>query len=379
LTKDQAKNCANVAAIHWLASSPISLIWTSGLSIREKASIVNFKLDYSSTDTWYRWYGSADAPLLVYDPTHSGRIESAHQLFGNWTFGGKRVASLDLGTHGAMPWKNGYEALKTLDRNGDDLIKGEELEPLGLWFDTNRDAHAQENEVRDIRLAGVLSLSVGPQRRDALTGDVSVVKGFEKVVDGSVEVGESVDWFSDGAPTMRQLVLTDQMSYSAHKEISTTSEGIKLERPNREGIASRLPEITNVSHDYAEDSKIAGIWLWGSKDETDLSSHQGVIAIRERKSGQLEVMTVGELGVHDTTGVTRALQKFYLMTGSVAKTADGSVKLSFKNPLNTDSETTAILDEAQGILRGETIQRSAQIKGTKTIQYSWQAKRALQK
>lgn len=379
ITKDRAKGCinTNVASIQWLASSPISLIWSAGHSLRENASVVNFKLDDSSSNTWYKWYGSAEAPLVVYDPKHTGRIESAHQLFGNWTFGGQRVASLALGASGPKPWENGYQALETLDGDGDGVIRGEELAPLGLWFDTNRDAKAQEGEVRDIRSAGVLSLSVGPQRKDALTGDVSVEKGFERSVDGRVEIGQTIDWFSDGAKTVQQLVVADQLRLPNSQNQVSESGADSTERSTADVFVSSLPHMNDPRDTYAADSKVTGLWLWGSKDETDLSSQQGMIAIRERKTGELEVVTVGELGVRDSTGTTRALQKFYMMTGRVEKGSDGSTKISFADPVKKGTESFATLDEANGILRGQTTQRIVEIKGTKSIKYSWEARRAL--
>lgn len=379
LTHEQARGCVNpnAVAVHWAASSPISLIWDTGTSLRDSASIVNFKLDDSSADTWYRWYGSAKAPLLVYDPRHSGGIESAHQLFGNWTFGGQRVASLALGMTKPKPWSNGYEALETLDHDGSGVISGEELAPLALWFDENRDARAQEGEVRDIRATGVISLAVGPQKRDSLSGDVSVDKGFERLVDGRIEIGRTIDWFSDGAPTMQQLVLSDQMrlpnslTNSAEKQLH--SEGHSEDNQT----LGRLPDFSDPRGDYASESKVSGVWIWGSKDQTDLSSHQGMIAIRERKDGRLEILTLGELGVRDSAGVARALQKYYLMTGSVTKGADGSIKIAFKDPHKNTSESVAILDEHSGVLRGETTQRVAETKGTTSIKYSWEARKAL--
>jgi hypothetical protein len=275
------------------------------------------------------------------------------------------------------PWSNGYEALETLDSDGNGVISGEELAPLALWFDENRDAQAQEGEVRDIRSTGVISLAVGPQKRDSMTRDVSVDKGFERLVDGRIETGRTIDWFSDGAPTMQQLVLADQMRLPDSLGRSTESESDSEERGDDNETLHRLPDFADPRRDYASDSKISGVWVWGSKDQTNLSSHQGLIAIRERKNGQVEVMTVGEIGVRDSAGVTRALQKYYLMTGSVTKGADGSIKISFKDPNKNTSESVAILDERSGVLRGETTQRVAEVKGTTSIKYSWEARKAL--
>jgi len=315
----------------------------------------------------------------VYDPRHTGRIDSAHQLFGNWTFGGQRVAAFALGVARPTPWKNGYQALETLDADGDGLIRGEELAPLGLWFDANRDARSQEGEVRDIRESGVVSLAVGPRREDTLTHDVSVEKGFERTVDGRVEIGKTVDWFSDGAATMQQLVLAGQMRLPSPQEFANHSAEAESEWPSKQPLTSRLPEVSDPRDTYAMDSKVTGVWLWGSKEELDLSSQQGVLAIRERKNGELEVLTLGELGVRDSSGVTGALQKFYMMTGNVTKGVNGVITVTFKDPSKGNSETTATLDEATGVMKGETTQRIGDVKGTKAITYSWQAKKALRR
>ena len=58
-----------------------------------------------------RW--REQAPLLVYDPEHTGKVNSASQLFGQWTFGGQRLAALASDGRGLVsgPWENGFDAL----------------------------------------------------------------------------------------------------------------------------------------------------------------------------------------------------------------------------------------------------------------------------
>jgi hypothetical protein len=204
-----------------------------------------------------------------------------------------------------------------------------------------------------------------------------VTKGFERLVEGRLESGQTIDWFSEGARTMQQLIATDQLRVSDSFARSTEVDESRESLEEIDASMYRLPPTTDPRSDYVGDSKITGVWTWGSPDKNDLASRQGVIAIRGLKNGKLEVVTLGELGVRDSAGVTRALQKFYLMTGSVSKGADGSIKISFKDPLKSSSETTATLDEHAGVLRGQTTQRIVEIKGTTSIHYSWEARRAL--
>src|SRR5690606_41632977 len=57
-------------------------------------------------------------------------------------------------------------ALGTLDADGDGQISGEELKPLALWFDENRDGVSQAGEVRPVVEAGVTALFYQPDRRE---------------------------------------------------------------------------------------------------------------------------------------------------------------------------------------------------------------------
>src|SRR5262249_10221570 len=147
-------------------------------------TITSFPLQPGKTGRSYLWKASAKAPLLVYDPSHEGKITSAFQLFGDWTFGGKKVASLDMSSVPSVKWENGYEALQTLDREHDGVLSGAELEPLALWFDTNRDGVSQPGEVKTLAQAGVTKIFVTPDRKDELTGAVHASTGYERVING---------------------------------------------------------------------------------------------------------------------------------------------------------------------------------------------------
>lgn len=92
--------------------------------------------------------------LLVWDPAHTGRITSARQLFGSYTFQIFR--------------DTGYDALAALDDNHDGVLSGLELEGISVWFDRNSDAKSSPDEVTPLRQLGVASISVKPESFDGI-------------------------------------------------------------------------------------------------------------------------------------------------------------------------------------------------------------------
>ena len=111
--------------------------------IHNRAASVAFDADGTGLPTRWTWLND-NAGWLVYDATGSGRIESATQLFGNVTF--------------MMFWRNGYEALATLDDNGNGVIQGQELRHLAIWRDGNENGVSEPGEVRSLSNYGIREL-----------------------------------------------------------------------------------------------------------------------------------------------------------------------------------------------------------------------------
>jgi hypothetical protein len=175
--------------------SPISLVFDDSYDFENNVAIVSFPLEPNSDAKLYSWKASSKTPLLVYDPEHKGRITSAEQLFGNWTFGGQRVASLfENGTNTA--WRNGFEALATLDSNGDGKVSGDELRNLALWFDANQNGVSEIGEVQTLDAHGIKELYYAVDRTDPETKSVYATHGFLREVDGRETIGKAVDWYS---------------------------------------------------------------------------------------------------------------------------------------------------------------------------------------
>jgi hypothetical protein len=114
----------------------------------------------AEADLW-EWVGPSDG-LLVYLPGLSGTPGASH-LFGTQTFG--------------KSWGHGFEPLATLDLNGDGVLRGAELDEVGVWVDANSDAQAQEGEIRKAQDVGLTQVSLEFVRDEF--GNVSVEGGAE--------------------------------------------------------------------------------------------------------------------------------------------------------------------------------------------------------
>jgi hypothetical protein len=112
---------------------------------------VAFDLDGSGIARRWGWI-TPKAAWLVYDPTEQGKITSGLQLFGNVTFW--------------VFWRNGYEALRALDDDGDGVLTGDELRGLALWQDRDSNGISAPDEVIPLAVAGVTALSTESVRHE---------------------------------------------------------------------------------------------------------------------------------------------------------------------------------------------------------------------
>lgn len=384
--KTQAAYCNNQFEMTYDPSSPISLLWNSEARIDRSASLVQFKLDLSSSAQWYVWYGSGETPLLVYDPAHNRTVSSAKQLFGNWTFGGKGTASIASTTHSdatqvtSKPWRDGYEALATLDSDESGDIRGDELKDLALWFDRNQDAKAQAGEVIGLDEAGVTRLNLGPTSVDTTTRHVSVSDGFTRVVEGREVRGGTVDWFGDGARTLQELVIQQQVSQQPSAE---TLDELLPQAPEQQPLAQKKPG-SRAERPGVPNSKLTGIWLWKAEGDSAEIRDRGALVMREHADGWIEVVSLTEAPMKDLRGSIEATSGFKVMGGSAKSQRDGAIALSFSsldayaknNKARIPSVKTEARLTADGKLLGKTTETIVSPSGNKTFSYSWVAERS---
>jgi tetratricopeptide (TPR) repeat protein len=117
-----------------------------------------------------RWtWISRDAAWLVHDPSRSGKIESALQLFSNVTFW--------------LFWRNGFEPLGALDDDRDGELRGAELRGLALWHDRNGNGVSDTGEVRPIEGHAIVGLRYAHEPGDGFL-IAAVGRGAVRFADG---------------------------------------------------------------------------------------------------------------------------------------------------------------------------------------------------
>ena len=113
---------------------------------------VAFDLDGSGLQRRWGWL-TTNAAWLVYDQAGSGRITSGLQMFGNVTFW--------------IFWRDGYDALSSLDDNGDGVLSGDELRGLALWQDLNGNGVCDPGEVRPVSEYGITAIDCRSEMHDS--------------------------------------------------------------------------------------------------------------------------------------------------------------------------------------------------------------------
>lgn len=343
----------------YYGKSPVSLIWDE-TDETEEVSLVRFPLDPTSSKEWYEWKASPSRPLLVFDPEHTGEITSATQLFGDWTFGGKRTASVNLlqSAYGSA-WNNGYEPLATLDHNGDGELSGSELKSLGLWFDQNRDGVSQPGEVRTLDESGVTKLFFSGLKEDSVTGEVFAVKGFERVVEGTVMVGSSIDWRGLAGTSKNELVGIRQL------ESTLCEKNVERAEPAEENLGR--------STKPAREHPFNGYWHWRStsKQTHPTMGPQGVLELQVFEDGSVAGATYRELPLKDVENYTSVLKA----AGLVGRVDQDKLTFGLAAGVRGALATTARLTDGGMTLRGETTELVEHAGKKRRITYQWEASR----
>lgn len=106
---------------------------------------VRFDLDGDGIVESWQWV-TPKAGILVWDSEGTGRITSGRQLFGSVTWW--------------MFWRDGYEALRALDDDGDGWLTGKELAGISVWCDRNSNGISERGEVKPVKAYGIVAIAV---------------------------------------------------------------------------------------------------------------------------------------------------------------------------------------------------------------------------
>ncbi len=103
---------------------------------------------------------TADTPWLARDLDGNGRIDGGHELFGSLSDIGGRTA------------RHGFEALATLDANGDGIVDARDpaFSELVLWADADGDRRTLPGELRSLPEAGIDAIPLSFRRERTCDG-----------------------------------------------------------------------------------------------------------------------------------------------------------------------------------------------------------------
>ena len=333
--------------------SPISLIWDNGDAVeRPTPTLVNFPLALDQPGTYWVWRASGQAPLLVYDPEHTGRITSAAQLFGHWSFGGQRLASLAAGA--AQPWPHGYAPLATLDADGNAEISGEELRDLGLWFNANQNGISESGEVQRIAVTGVTHLYLPQNPTYDPSRDIEVVRGYRRELNGAVIYGRSVDWTARGNTGAAAIM---GAGISGGVEPSWHGKEVEAE-PASEGLSRETIR--------AMEARVRGGWSWKMRSVAGIDPQHGGMLLFDFGDGEARkgfAMTDAQLEGSGTIGRIGLREGFtWSITG-----VDRVEFVVVKTP-STVLRNTARISADGTTMEGETV---GEKRGQPTLRYRW--------
>ncbi len=361
------------------SDTPISLVLDSSYDIHNNISIVEFPLSERVATRFWTWKGSSKAPLLVYDPAHTGRIESAKQLFGPSTFGGigNQSQFKPISFSGDAPrfWKHGFEALGSLDANRDGKIAGDELRPLALWFDADQDAVSDAGEVKSLDDVGVTELFYTPDSIDHKNRSIEIAHGFTRVVKGVRTSGRAVDWGAEGSDSQLDLM-------KKHVEFSPPAQSRPgLDRASDvivESSAKELGEETKKPSDKKELPGSDGLWSWSLSSTDEINGRSGYFALTTR-NGEVSGNTFSELMLGHQEGAyieSLELLQFNSFKGKQQFDDSGSSTLTFSVPVKDGTiENTAEMSKDGLTMTGSSVATLESDHGTKIVRYSWKAKK----
>ena len=215
--------------------------------------------DYQNNGRRYKtsWIEKEDS-LLGIDINGDGVINNAYELFGTFS-------KLKNGSYA----KDGYEALKEFDTNGDGVIdqNDENFEKLVAWQDKNGDGKSEKDEVKSLKDLGISSISLNisdeikEENGNKITASSTFIKDDKEYVMRDI-------WFNVSS---KQSIAVSDLSDSDEKKISVVEafRGAKLttfQRSNPYEILKALKEYENIK--YSTISKIISKELFGKEMPT---------------------------------------------------------------------------------------------------------------
>lgn len=212
-------------------------------------------------------WAAPDDALLVRDLDGNGQIDSGAELFGSNT---KR-------TNGSMA-ANGFDALRDLDANRDQIISGAEMNTLAVWRDADQDGKVDDGELLSAADAGIASIGINYSNSSIIdsNGNQHRQIGSYTSVDGSTRSANDVWFVTDRSDTIAKplgatlpddvLSLPDLEGYGTTRSLH---DSMAL-NPTLKGKVQQFVQETDVTSRLALMRDI--LWQWTKASERAYNS-----------------------------------------------------------------------------------------------------------
>ena len=162
----------------------------NGITSTKLNNTIYFDHDNNNFKEASSWIDKGDA-FLALDKNNNGLIDNGNELFGNHTISNTRFKYTNNKA------TNGYEALKTYDLNGDNVIdsKDEIYDKLVLWKDSNQNAITDKGELIKLKDSGIVSIDLN-YKNTSIDEKGNTIKQSSTVTfeDGTTTIANDV-WF----------------------------------------------------------------------------------------------------------------------------------------------------------------------------------------
>ncbi|MFT0214079.1 hypothetical protein VQ643_16000, partial [Pseudomonas sp. F1_0610] len=167
------------------------------------------------------WVGKEDG-ILVFDDNQDGRVTNGSELFGNDFVIGQKI--LEDGSVVNIYAKNGFEALASLDTNGDGIVDAndKDFNKIKVWQDKNGDGKTDAGEMLTLKELGIKGLNTGYQLKNETVegGNVLAEVGTFIREDGATGLMGDINFVQDStrAEFVNKVEMTDDQKKASYIE-----------------------------------------------------------------------------------------------------------------------------------------------------------------
>ena len=197
-----------------------------------------------------------------------------------------------------------------------------------------------------------------PDRTDPKSGNIQADLGYERLVNGKLVKGASVDWFSQTFSTKQEAMGALSAIFQQEKKTSdaATAEFGARAAAAQERSHDPLKFSPHQAKNHQED--LSGYWYWTVKEKNG-EKHPGIFAFEQLDGQKLIGYSVVEAQLAKNDKSLHSVVSALPATGSVSRDKDGRLQLVMKildRKSGGTADSTATLSEDGMVLFGKTSQ-----------------------